>query len=144
MIWNTTANCLSVETEKTSTPYKTCWECRVNDERPTGKKNTSIEWNEGGPIGIKNNFNIMCLLITIEYNTMQILISDILKLHMSLRKQFTFLIFLLISQSYEFARGMSVAPNEGTFMYLSFVALNILQRENNRVKLLVLLDWTNG
>jgi hypothetical protein len=82
----------------------------------------------------------MCLLITIEYNTMQILISDILKLHMSLRKQFTFLIFLLISQSYEFARGMSVAPNEGTFMYLSFVALNILQRENNRVKLLVLLD----
>ena len=26
------------ETEETSTPYKTCSKCHVNDERPTGKK----------------------------------------------------------------------------------------------------------
>ena len=46
--------CPSQETEQTSIPYKTCSECRVNDERPTGKKNTTIEWNEGGKIGNKN------------------------------------------------------------------------------------------
>ena len=27
---------------------------RVNDERPTGKKNTTIELNDGGKIGNKN------------------------------------------------------------------------------------------
>ena len=26
----------------------------VNDERPTGKKNTTIEWDDGGTIGNKN------------------------------------------------------------------------------------------
>ena len=25
--------------QETSPPYKTCWECRINDERPTGNKN---------------------------------------------------------------------------------------------------------
>ena len=30
--------------------YKTCWECRVNDGRSTGKKNTTIEWDDGGKI----------------------------------------------------------------------------------------------
>ena len=30
--------------------YKNCWKCRVNDERPTGKKTTS-EWNDVGKIG---------------------------------------------------------------------------------------------
>ena len=29
--------------------YKTCWKCRVNDERPTGKK-TTCEWDDGGKI----------------------------------------------------------------------------------------------
>ena len=41
-------------TEETSTPNKTCRGCRVNDERPTGKKNTTIEWDDGGKIGNKN------------------------------------------------------------------------------------------
>ena len=38
-------NCLlpSRETKETSTPSK----CRVNDERPAGKKNTTIEWDDG-------------------------------------------------------------------------------------------------
>ena len=45
-------NCPSQETDETSTPNKTCWECRVNDERPKGKKNT-VEWDEGGKIGNK-------------------------------------------------------------------------------------------
>ena len=27
--------------------HKTCWECRNNDERPTEKKNTNIEWDDG-------------------------------------------------------------------------------------------------
>jgi hypothetical protein len=42
-----TANCPSQEREETSTPYKTCCECRV-DERPAGKINTAIEWDDGG------------------------------------------------------------------------------------------------
>ena len=33
---------------------QTCWECRINDERPTGKKNITIEWDDGGKIGNKN------------------------------------------------------------------------------------------
>ena len=41
------------ETEETSTPNKTCCEYRVNDERPTGKENTTIEPGDGGKI---NNF----------------------------------------------------------------------------------------
>ena len=52
---NPTVNCPCQETKETSTPYKTCWECRVNDERPTRKKNTTIEWGDGGKIGNKNN-----------------------------------------------------------------------------------------
>ena len=46
-------NYASQEKEETSTPHKTCWECRV-DERSTGKKNTTIEWDDGGKIGNKN------------------------------------------------------------------------------------------
>ena len=34
--------------------YKTCWQCRVNDERPTGKKNTTTEWDDDGKMGNKN------------------------------------------------------------------------------------------
>ena len=26
--------------------HKTCWECRVNNERPTGKKHTSVGWDD--------------------------------------------------------------------------------------------------
>ena len=40
--------------EETSTPYKICWECRINDESPTGKENTTIEWNVSGKIGKQN------------------------------------------------------------------------------------------
>ena len=39
---------------ETSTPYKTCWQCRVNGERPTGKKKTTTEWDDGGKINNKN------------------------------------------------------------------------------------------
>ena len=31
--------------------YKTCQKCRINDERPTGKKNTTVGWDDGGKIG---------------------------------------------------------------------------------------------
>ena len=34
---------------------KTCWECHVNDKRPTGKKNTTIEWDDCGKIDNKIN-----------------------------------------------------------------------------------------
>ena len=40
------SNCPSRETEETSTPNKTCWKCRDNDERSTGK-NATIEWDDG-------------------------------------------------------------------------------------------------
>ena len=33
--------------QETSTPNKTCWKCRDSDERPTRKKNTTIEWDDG-------------------------------------------------------------------------------------------------
>ena len=46
--------CPTQGTEETSTPNKTCRECRVNNERPTGKKNTTIEWNNGVKIGNKH------------------------------------------------------------------------------------------
>ena len=35
------------------TSNKTCWECRDNEERPTGKKNKTIDWDDGGKIGNK-------------------------------------------------------------------------------------------
>ena len=54
MISTPTVNCPSQETEETLTPYKACWECHVNDERPTGNKNITIKWNDGGKIGNKN------------------------------------------------------------------------------------------
>ena len=38
----------------TSLEWKICRECRVNDRRPTGKKNTTIEWDNGGKIANKN------------------------------------------------------------------------------------------
>ena len=44
---------LGQEAEETSTPNKICWECD-NDESPTGKKNTTIEWVDGGKVGNKN------------------------------------------------------------------------------------------
>ena len=44
------------EREETSTPYKTCRRCRVNDERPTGNKNTTCEWDDGGKIDNKNKY----------------------------------------------------------------------------------------
>ena len=56
MIW-TPVNCPSQEREETSTTYKTFWEYRVNEERPTGKKYTTIEWDDGGKIGNKNRIN---------------------------------------------------------------------------------------
>ena len=49
----TTVNCPNQGTEETSTPYKTCWEYRVNGESPIGNKNTTIEWDDGGKIGNK-------------------------------------------------------------------------------------------
>ena len=54
MLETPTDNSPSQEIEETSKPYKTCYECRVNDERPTGKKNTTIKWEDGGKIGNKN------------------------------------------------------------------------------------------
>ena len=36
---------------------KTCWECRGNAERPTAKKNITIERDDGGKIGKKINSN---------------------------------------------------------------------------------------
>ena len=51
-----------IQTEETSTSYKTRWECRINDERPTGKKGTIIEWDDGGKISntnkIYSNWNL--------------------------------------------------------------------------------------
>ena len=41
---------LNIMTEETSTPYKTCWKCHIKDERPTGKKNKTVEWDDGGKI----------------------------------------------------------------------------------------------
>ena len=36
---------------------KTCWKCRINDKRPTGKKHTAVGWDEGGKISkIINQF----------------------------------------------------------------------------------------
>ena len=35
--------------------YKICWKCQDNDERPTGKKNTTIEWEDGE----KDNSNLI-------------------------------------------------------------------------------------
>ena len=28
--------------------HKTCWKCRINDEKATGKKNTTVGWDDGG------------------------------------------------------------------------------------------------
>ena len=66
MIWTPTVNCPSQETEETSTPYKTCWECHVNDERPRGNKNTTTEWDDGGKIGNKNKLILTNLPILIK------------------------------------------------------------------------------
>ena len=41
------SNCQLPKTEEILTPYNTCWKCCVNDERPTGKKNTTVEWDNG-------------------------------------------------------------------------------------------------
>ena len=27
--------------------FKTCWKCCINNERPTGKKHTSVRWDDG-------------------------------------------------------------------------------------------------
>jgi hypothetical protein len=56
VIWTTTFNWPNQGTEETSTPYRTSWEFRINDKRPTIKKNTTIEWDDGGKIGNKNKF----------------------------------------------------------------------------------------
>jgi hypothetical protein len=45
VIGTPTFNCPIQETEETSAPNKTRLECRVNDEKSTGKKNTTIEKN---------------------------------------------------------------------------------------------------
>ena len=55
------------EIEETSF-YKTCRECHVNDERPTGKKITTTEWDDGGIIGNKHK-SILCVLKTNILNT---------------------------------------------------------------------------
>ena len=48
----------SQETQESSTPYKTCWKCRIDDEKPTGKKNTTAEWDDGGKIGFNNKWSL--------------------------------------------------------------------------------------
>ena len=53
---------------KISVRNKTYSECRVNDERPTGKKNTTIEWDDGGKIGNKNKLNIIDPALYFEKN----------------------------------------------------------------------------
>ena len=47
LAWTPNVNSPSQETEDTSTPNKTFWKCRDNDGRPTGKKNTTFEWDDG-------------------------------------------------------------------------------------------------
>ena len=51
---------------ETSTPNKFCWECRVNDDRPTGEKNTTIEWDNGGKIGNKNKLILTEIFISVH------------------------------------------------------------------------------
>ena len=42
---------------------KTCWEYYDNNKRTTGKKNTTIVWDDGGKIGNKNKYpDIICYL----------------------------------------------------------------------------------
>ena len=31
--------------------FLSCWKCCINNERPTGKKHTNVEWDDGGKIG---------------------------------------------------------------------------------------------
>jgi len=39
--------CPSQEIKETSTPNKTCLKCRDSNGKPTGKKNITIEWDNG-------------------------------------------------------------------------------------------------
>ena len=42
---------------RNSNTHKTCYKCRINDERPTGQKHTTVGWDDGGKIGkIINQF----------------------------------------------------------------------------------------
>jgi hypothetical protein len=47
--------------KETSKPNNTCRKC-VNDERPTGKKNTIIEWDDGE----KGNSNLIVETFSIK------------------------------------------------------------------------------
>ena len=47
MIETPTVNCPSQETDETSTPTRPVEKCRINDERPTGKKHTTVGWDDG-------------------------------------------------------------------------------------------------
>ena len=40
--------------------HKTCWKCCINNKRPTGKKHTSVGWEDGEKIG-KNNMYYFAL-----------------------------------------------------------------------------------
>ena len=65
------SNC---QTEETSTPHKTCWKCRVNDERPTEKETTS-EWDDGGKIGNKNKWTYIARIVAMSTRNMTRLCS---------------------------------------------------------------------
>ena len=67
-MWIPAVNCPSQETEETSTHYKICWEFRVNDERPTWKKNIVIKWNDGGKIGNRNTLILTEILPSVTWN----------------------------------------------------------------------------
>ena len=54
---------LGQETEETSTLRKTCWKCRDNDERPTGK-NATIEWEDCEKIN--SNLNLTEILPSVH------------------------------------------------------------------------------
>jgi hypothetical protein len=59
LILTPTVNCPSQETQETTSPNKSRCECRFNDKRPTGKKNTTHEWDDGGKIDNKNKLYII-------------------------------------------------------------------------------------
>ena len=52
-------------------PYKTCWKCRINEERPTGKENPSIEWDDGGKIGNKNKLILTEIFPSVQKHDIQ-------------------------------------------------------------------------
>ena len=63
--WLSTVNCPSEGTEETSTSNKIFRECCDNNERPTGKKNTTVEWDDGGKIDNKSTLILTRISLSI-------------------------------------------------------------------------------